>query len=270
MVNASGPREEWHLQTTWLGQRVLVFDQVGSTNTMAAALAGDPVNAGIVILADEQLAGRGTHGRTWQCPAGAGVLMSALVIPPPELRRPALLTAWAAVSVCETIERYTGLQARIKWPNDVLIDGRKVCGILIEQGRATVVGIGLNVHQSASSFAEAHLADAGSLALFTGRQWDRSQIARGLIEQLDQEYGRLYGGDLDGLEARWKARTGLIGQDVMVESLGQMHQGRLCDLRWEGVGLELPEGKLLQFRPELVTYLRPVGPHEPPPSPANT
>src|SRR5882672_4818005 len=95
--------------------------------------------------------------------------MSLLLFPPPDLRRPAILTAWAAVSVCETIRRATDLDATIKWPNDVLIQGRKVCGILIEQGRGTVVGIGLNVHQTAESFAAAGLTEAGSLAVFSSR-----------------------------------------------------------------------------------------------------
>ena len=79
--------------------------------------------------------------------------MSVLLFPPPELRRPALLTAWAAVSVCETIlPGGTGHQATIKWPNDVLVAGRKVCGILIEQNRGTVAGIGLNVNQTQEMF----------------------------------------------------------------------------------------------------------------------
>src|SRR5438067_7450290 len=151
------PREEWQLDTRRLGRRVLVYDRVDSTSTRAAALAVDPANDGVVILADEQTAGRGQYGRTWTCPGGAGVPMSVLLFPPPALRRPAVLTAWAAVSVCEVIRQTAGLQARIKWPNDVLIQGRKVSGILIEQSRGTVAGIGLNVNQSAAAFAQAGL-----------------------------------------------------------------------------------------------------------------
>src|SRR5438046_7649419 len=138
------PIERWQLDTCRLGRQVLIFDEVDSTNSRAAALAADPANDGLVILAWAQSAGRGQHGRSWQCPAGDGVLLSVLLFPPPPLRRPALLTAWAAVSVCETVREAAGLQARIKWPNDVLVQGRKVCGILIEQGRGTVAGIGLN------------------------------------------------------------------------------------------------------------------------------
>src|SRR5262249_51940124 len=127
------PSAEWRLKTRCLGRRVLVFDRLDSTNTFAAALAHDPANEGVVVLAREQTAGRGQYQRTWQAPAGTSVLLSVLLFPPPTLRRPALLTAWAAVSVCEAILQLTGLQAKIKWPNDVLIRGRKVCGILIEQ-----------------------------------------------------------------------------------------------------------------------------------------
>src|SRR5262245_7038273 len=115
------PIDEWHLDTRLLGRRVLVFDRVDSTNTIASGLADDRSNEGIVILAHEQTKGRGQHGRTWQCDPGAGVLLSVLLFPPSALRRPVVLAAWAAHSVCETIVEFTGLEAQIKWPNDVLI-----------------------------------------------------------------------------------------------------------------------------------------------------
>src|SRR5262245_27933915 len=121
--------EEWRLDTVRLGRRVLAFRRLDSTNAFALARAGDPAEDGLVVLADEQTAGRGQHGRAWACPDGGGVLMSVLLFPPPPLRRPVVLTAWAAVSVCEVLRRTAGLQARIMWPNDVLVRGRKVCGI---------------------------------------------------------------------------------------------------------------------------------------------
>src|SRR6516165_10834563 len=139
-------------------KRILEFDTVVSTNTVALELANDPANHGVVILAREQTAGRGQYGRSWLAPAGSSLLLSILLFPPPALRRPPLLTAWAAVSVCDLCHQLTGLPARIKWPNDVLIEGRKVCGILIEQRStgvdsfASVVGIGLNVTQNAGDF----------------------------------------------------------------------------------------------------------------------
>jgi BirA family biotin operon repressor/biotin-[acetyl-CoA-carboxylase] ligase len=256
------PNEEWQLDTRRVGRRVLVFDRLDSTNSLAAALAIHPDNDGIAILAREQTAGRGQYGRTWLCPAGAGVLLSVLNFPPAALRRPALLTAWAAVSVCETIGTATGLQPQIKWPNDILIQGRKVCGILCEQaltsggGGSTVVGIGLNVNQSAAAFAEAALPEAGSLAVFTEQTQDTDEMARRLLAQLDEEYDRLWQGDLATLEATWKQRVGLLGKRVVAECLDGAHHGRLLDLGWEGVQLELLGGDLLCLPPEAVRHLR--------------
>src|SRR5262245_1906379 len=111
-----------------IGRRLLFLEQVESTNTVAAAHANDAANDGLVVVANEQTAGRGRHGRPWLSRPGEGLLLSVLLFPPEHLRRPVLLTALAAVAVCETIDAAAGLQPTIKWPNDVLIRGRKVCG----------------------------------------------------------------------------------------------------------------------------------------------
>src|SRR5215470_13247415 len=162
MSSSTRPADTWDLPTRHLGRRTIVFDRLDSTNTYAAARADDPANDGLVVVAREQTAGRGQHGRTWQAPAGSSVLLSVLLFPPPALRRPALMTAWAAVSVCETVRALSALEPRIKWPNDVLAEGRKICGILIlqravNQGSAVIAGIGFNVMQSAADFATADL-----------------------------------------------------------------------------------------------------------------
>jgi BirA family biotin operon repressor/biotin-[acetyl-CoA-carboxylase] ligase len=252
------PREEWHLETRHIGRRVLIYDRLDSTNTLAASLASDRRHEGLVILADEQTAGRGQHGRVWECPAGHGVLVSTLLFPPPALRRPVLLTAWAAVSVCETIRTTTGLQARIKWPNDILIAGRKVCGILIEQGAATVAGIGLNVNQTEAALNERGLTQATSLAAVTAKSWDHRQVARQLIQQLDEEYNRLCQGDLAGLEACWKWRMGLLGKQVMVECLNQTIRGRLIDMTWDALEVDTTERTVIRLKPETVREVLPA------------
>jgi BirA family biotin operon repressor/biotin-[acetyl-CoA-carboxylase] ligase len=251
-------RDEWHLETRRLGRRVLVFDQLDSTNTYAASLAQEPANDGVVIVANEQTAGRGQHGRSWTCQPGLGVLLSVLVFPPTVLRRPVLLAAWAANAVCETIREITGLQSRIKWPNDVLIQNRKVCGILIEQARGTVVGVGLNVNQTAEAFTVAGLPLAASLAGFAGRQFDCAGVARRLIGQLDEEYDRLCQGDLATLESCWKWRTGLLGKQVSVECYDGQHQGRLRELAWAGVELDVPERGRLHLQPEAIKHIYPL------------
>jgi BirA family biotin operon repressor/biotin-[acetyl-CoA-carboxylase] ligase len=253
------PREEWKLPTRRLGRRVLVFDRVDSTNTLAAAGASDPALAGAAFLADEQTAGHGQHGRTWLAEPRSSVLLSLLLFPPPSLLRPAVLTAWAAVSVCAAVQQLTGRHARIKWPNDVLLDGRKVCGILIEQAKGTVVGIGLNVRQTAEQFAAAGLPDAASLSQFSAEPLDTYPVAQALIQHLDREYDTLCRGEVGMLEASWRRHLGLLGREVTVECHGGVYDGRLSELSFAGVVLECREGPLT-LPPEKILHLRPTEP----------
>jgi len=252
--------DHWRLTTGhW---RLLEFDSVVSTNTIALSLADDPANHGMVVLAREQTAGRGQYGRTWLAPLGSSVLMSILLFPPPALRRPALLTAWAAVTVCKLCEHVTGLPARIKWPNDVLIQDRKVCGILIEQRArgpdhvAAVVGVGLNVTQSAETFAEAGLLDAASLAFFSAQSFDCHQIAEELLMRLNEEYHRLTRGELGPLENRWRQLLGLSGQ-VSAECVKETIHGKLVNVSFAGLELEI-RGERICLQPEAVRHLERV------------
>jgi BirA family biotin operon repressor/biotin-[acetyl-CoA-carboxylase] ligase len=250
----TSPQTVWQLDAGLIGRRVFVYDVVDSTNNLAAALAADPANDGVAILAARQTAGRGQHGRTWQTPAGSAVLLSVLCFPPPQLRRAAVLTAWAAVAVCETVRQIAGTEATIKWPNDVLVDGRKVCGILTEQSRGTVVGIGLNVNQSAEDFAGAGLPEAASLRVLTGRAFECADVARSLIRHLDAEYGRLLAGDLATLEEKWRAAAGLLGRHVKAECADGVVRGRLLEMSFDGVLLDVG-GETRLLAPEMVQHL---------------
>lgn len=275
------PREEWSLNTRRLGRRVLVFDRLDSTNTVAARLADDAANDGIAILADEQTAGRGQYGRTWLAAPGQSVLLSLLAAPPPELCRPVVLTAWAAVAVCTTIQQTLDEPTRIKWPNDVFLHERKVCGILIESiaGRQTggvspliptvaknqgadasrsprfIVGIGLNVQQSAETFASAGLPEATSLAQWTSHSLDTHIIAADLIRRLDRDYDSLCRGDLYTLETGWRERLGLLGKHVVAECHDATHRGRLIELSFRAVELRRPGVPSLVLSPERIRHL---------------
>lgn len=252
------PREEWSLDTRRLGRRVLVYDRLDSTNNLAASLASDPANDGLAILADEQTAGRGQHGRTWLAAPGQSVLLSLLVTPPPELCRPAVLTAWAAVAVCATIQQIIGVSPRIKWPNDVLLRDRKVCGILIESAAGPsrfVVGIGLNVQQNAATFDAAGLTEAISLAQLTAHPLDTHAVAADLIRQLDRDYDALCQGNLARLETHWRQHLGLLGKQVVAECADATHHGRLIDLSFHGIELALAGERSLMLVPERIQHL---------------
>ncbi len=251
------PADVLRLDTRHVGRRVLVFDSVRSTNDVAAELAADPENAGTVVIADHQTAGRGQYGRVWQSRPGTSLLMSVLLFPPEELKRPVVLTAWAAVGVAEAVRTLTGAQAKVKWPNDLLVHGKKVCGILIEQGRGTVVGVGLNLNQSAEDFAAAGLPEATSLSLAAAAAVDPRAAAVAVISRLDEEYDRLLAGELVPLEADWKWRVGLLGRQVVAELAdGSAVGGRLRDLTFAGVEVEVGDSAAEVLRPELVRQLR--------------
>jgi BirA family biotin operon repressor/biotin-[acetyl-CoA-carboxylase] ligase len=250
------------LPTRHLGREIHVYGTLESTNSHALALADDPSHAGLAILARSQSAGRGQYGRTWSAPPGSSVLLSVLLFPPPALRRPVVLTAWAAVAVCEVVHELTGAQATIKWPNDVLVQARKICGILIEQrttsdpdhSLATVVGIGLNVTQSAADFAAANLPEATSLLGVSGQPLDAEKVARQLLIRLDADYDTLHRGDLAMLESLWQWRLGLLGKPVRAECVDGVRRGRLVELGFGGVALD-DDGQPILLTPESVKRL---------------
>ena len=259
------PRETWHFDTEHVGRRVLVYDSVDSTNTLAMALAqSDEGAGGLVLIAGNQLAGRGQYGRVWASRPGSSLLMSAVIRPPAELRRPVILTALATVAVAKAVHALSGAEAVIKWPNDLLIGGKKVCGILIEQrgtadGLTTVAGIGLNLTQTADEFAQANLPDATSLGIIAGRLIDAHLAAGAVIRHLDREYTRLLAGSREELEAEWKRRTNLIGRQVVIEAPGgEASAGRLRDMAFDGLELEDAAGFLRVLAPEAVSRVRAV------------
>src|SRR5262245_15200647 len=256
-----------------IGRRRTHLESTDSTNARAAELAHNPAHAGTVVTADHQRRGRGQYGRNWESPPGVNVLLSALLFPPRELRRPAVLTAFAAVAVAETNLRATGRQSSIKWPNDLLLDRKKVSGILIECGTGgtraeadeiiephAVIGIGLNVNQSADDFIRAGLPDATSLSVAAGRTFDVEEITEMLIGNLDVEYGRLLDGTLVDLESRWDSRVGLLDRPVSAELMdGTEVRGCLTAMRLGGLTVQQMDGRDRHLQPEEIRHLRPVG-----------
>lgn len=179
-----------------VGGSLLCLETIDSTNTEAKrrAMAGAP--DGLVILSEEQTGGRGRLGRSFQSPRGAGLYLTALLRPqlPPEAV--ADFTAWVAVAVCDGIEKACGVRPRIKWTNDIVLGGRKLCGILTELGLESesnaldylITGIGINVNQRPEDFAPEVRPVAASLAQELGRPVRRSELAVEIIRALDRMY----------------------------------------------------------------------------------
>jgi len=223
---------EWRLNTRQIGRSIAVWYRVGSTNDVAADASHTPSNHGLVVLAEHQTAGRGRLGSRWVAPPETAILMSVLLFPPPRARSLGLLTALGAVAVAELIREELALTAVIKWPNDVLVGGRKVCGVLVEElarrarralkaspngqrlartqaalpaARPVVIGIGLNVNLPAAEFPPELAGSATSLMALCGRALDRSELARSLIRRLDQLYCNAIEQGDQAVVGRWEA-----------------------------------------------------------------
>lgn len=195
------------------GRPLLYADRCESTQR----LLGETHAEGAAAVCDEQTGGRGRLGRRWDAPPGTAVLCSVLLRPPPS-RRIAELSLVGGVAVAETAEAATKLAAQIKWPNDVLVNRKKVAGVLAEAaGDAVVLGVGLNVNQTRDELpAEATVLPA-SLLTTDGVRRERAPILADLLARLEQAYDRWREGGLDAVYDGLGARDFLRGRRVLVD-----------------------------------------------------
>ncbi len=221
---------EHGLKTRRIGRQIAVWSRVSSTNDLAARAANSTANEGLVVLAEEQLAGRGRRGRSWVAPRGSSLLMSVLIFPKGPLDEPGWLTAIGAVAVADVVSRFTKAEAKIKWPNDVRVNGRKIAGILVERGAGVVIGIGLNVNLTLDEFPEALRDQVTSVQILNGHAVDRSELARELIVELDNLYGRCLEEGPGILAANWEARSEFVGQQVRILSPEVERRGLLVSV----------------------------------------
>lgn len=172
-----------------IGRKIERYQSLGSTSDEAKRLVKEGEGEGLVVVAGEQTRGRGKPGSSWFSPPG-GIYLSAVVKPfknPDDLAPVTLLGAKAAV---QTIRQATGLEAEIKPPNDVLLNEKKICGVLVERLASghLIIGIGLNVNLSATSLPEIINSSATSLFMETGKEHDVPGLAASLLQELDKEY----------------------------------------------------------------------------------
>ena len=177
----------------WVGCEILYFDSIDSTNTKAQELAEKGYPSGTLVVADKQIAGKGRRGRNWESPSGCGIFMTLMLKPDINPNNASMLTLVSALAVAKALADITGKDAKIKWPNDIVIDGRKVCGILTEMSAQfdyinnIVIGIGINVNNS--SFPEEISATASSLRLLSGgKKYRRAEIIEKIMEYFEKYY----------------------------------------------------------------------------------
>jgi BirA family transcriptional regulator, biotin operon repressor / biotin---[acetyl-CoA-carboxylase] ligase len=216
---------------TIFDQHLHHFYKIGSTNTAAMAAAADGAPEGSVFLAEEQTAGRGRGANTWQSPRSTGIYCSVVVrpaLPPSEVLALSLAAGLAVRAAIQQVD--PRIEPDLKWPNDALIDGKKVCGILTEMNaeatrvRYIVIGVGINVNQA--NFPKE--LQAASLRLATGSEWSRLELAGALLKSLDREYRQL----LENSDAResilrrfTESSSWVNGKQVRIEENGGAFEG---------------------------------------------
>ncbi len=205
------------LRTRRFGKALRGYPTVDSTNTTAMHWANDGAPEGSVVIAEYQRAGRGRHGRAWLATPGQNLTFSVVLrpsLPPPRLN---LITLAASIAIAETVEAYTAtLTTSIKWPNDVLLEGYKCCGMLLEStlagptGTTVILGIGLNVNQR--TFPTAFEGRATSLLLQTGQHVPRAPLLAELLGRLEQYYETLGTDDEAEIRRAYERRLHGLGR----------------------------------------------------------
>jgi BirA family transcriptional regulator, biotin operon repressor / biotin---[acetyl-CoA-carboxylase] ligase len=243
--------------------KVLRYESLPSTNSELARLASEGAAEGLAVVADEQTAGRGRLQRAWSSPKGAGLYFSILLRPRFSTEHWPLITFMAALAVGDALLEATGLHTDIKWPNDLLANERKICGILAEAietpaGRAVIVGIGINLTQNAFPPELAHVATSVSAA--TGQQPERESILAALLRALSRWYSLLNEpAGREKIVAAWSSRSSYAnGKLVQVSNGDEVWQGTTCGVEHDGaLRLDTASGEIRLVRAGDVYSLRP-------------
>jgi BirA family biotin operon repressor/biotin-[acetyl-CoA-carboxylase] ligase len=230
-----------------VGRRVIALDEVDSTQLELARLAAGDTPEGTVVTARHQRRGRGRQGRRWWDEPGQSLLVSVLLRPPVAVAQAPQLSHVGALAVTDALAA-AGVEAGIRWPNDIVIRGGKVCGILPDavsdsagRLRHVLLGIGVNVNQT--TFPESLASAATSLRLATGREHDSAALLVAIVDALDVRYARYLAGGFAGLRADWRGRAISLGTMITTPT---GREGTAEDISPEGALLvRLDDGRLV-------------------------
>ena len=244
----------WKLKTKIFGREIVSYKKVDSTNIVAYELAKNGMKEGTVILADEQMKGKGRHGRHWSSPSKGGIYMSCILRPsiaPNEIPR---ITLLAAIAVAQAIRDISYLEVTIKWPNDIMINGKKLCGILTEMKAEqdsvdfVILGIGINVNapikqlpKGASSIKEELRRQEGGRAALS-----RVELTKRVLERLEEYYDILKSEGFEPIIETWKDLSSMIGSRVKVTLPGKTFEGLAHDINPDGSLVVRTESGLLE------------------------
>lgn len=230
------------LKTERLGRTIFFYDQIGSTQKKALELADGGAEEGTLVVTNEQVAGRGRLGNSWQSARGTNVAMSFILRPELPIEKTPQLTLLTAVAAVDTIEAVSGLSCGIKWPNDILYGGAKLVGILTELQaessyvKAVIIGIGMNINARPETFPEKLAGKASSLSAITGGQYDLSQVIQTFLERFETLYLLYLAKGFTAIKPLWVKRAVSLGKLIKVRQPGgKILTGKALGINEEGV-----------------------------------
>jgi BirA family biotin operon repressor/biotin-[acetyl-CoA-carboxylase] ligase len=227
-------------RTRVIGREIQVFEETTSTNDVMARLARGGVKEGVVVFAESQSKGRGRMGRRWISPARKGLWFSVLLRPAIQPQAATQLTIAAATALARAITLQAGIVPEIKWPNDLLIRGKKIAGILTEMSaevdhlKEVILGIGIDVNLESHEFPAALRKIATSIRIETGQMVDRAGLAVSVLRELDRDYERIKRGEFDVVAEQWQQHCTTIGSQVSIRVGDRVVRGRAESLDADG------------------------------------
>jgi BirA family biotin operon repressor/biotin-[acetyl-CoA-carboxylase] ligase len=255
------------LTTRVLGRpSIVIFKQTDSTNQQAKLMAVQEAPEGTIVAAESQTRGRGRRGRTWMSPAGQGICLSIILRPPLPPAQAPQITLMAAVAVARTLEN-EGIRANIKWPNDILVEDRKIAGILTEistemdQVDWVIVGLGLNVNTPANKMPSRIRGQATSMQIQKGHPISRTELLCDLLQNFETCYEQLKTEGFGPVMKQWRSMSDIIGRQVYVDVMGTRHRGTVAEVDDDGVLiLQDAKGRTRRIFSGDVTRVRPQEP----------
>lgn len=227
------------LHTSFVGRQVIFHETADSTQSLALSLADKPNSHGAVVIAEQQKSGRGRQKRKWLSPKG-GVWLSVILKPAIPTAKITLLPFVAALAVCDAI-RATGLDAKLKWPNDVMIAGKKVAGILLDisaeadQVNHAIIGIGINANVDASAIsARLEGIKITTISDELGRAISRLDLTKSLLENLERYYLEMEQQGAGAILQKWKKNSDMLGRKVTVMQNNKAIPGVAADVNDDG------------------------------------
>jgi len=227
------------LETSFMGQRIFYFEEAESTNDLAKELAEKGFEEGTVVIAETQTHGKGRLGRRWISPRG-GTWFSVVLRPAIGSKDAPKIVFMAAVAIAKTIRNMLRLTAKTKWPNDVLVHNKKVCGLLAETSISDdninfiVLGIGINSNVDTNAFPKELTGSLTSLKKEAKREIPREEFLQALLKEMEHYYNEFTQGRFTQILEEWKSLTDMIGKDVEVVSFKERFEGRTIDVDQDG------------------------------------